>query len=166
MPSAAPISDTVLRDLVNKAMSDVLITMLALNSKLVWVSDDHPGDDPPPLADLIPTGFGKVEIESLAKFEFNGLSPTYVPGRQFLTVLVELFSSAAIGSTAFSQKLNKRWIQSAAPISRNLRYDEIATNLLLSTFTVADLADVTPEDLASTNVSDIQQRPARVDIAP
>ncbi len=60
MPSAAPISDTVLRDLVNKAMSDVLITMLALNSRLVWVSDDHPGAEPPPLSQNSPLVVGAV----------------------------------------------------------------------------------------------------------
>jgi chemotaxis protein CheX len=48
MSSAAPISDLLLRDLVNKAMVDVLTTMLSMDAKLIWVSDDHPGEDPPP----------------------------------------------------------------------------------------------------------------------
>lgn len=50
MQSAAPISDTVLRELLNKAFADVLNTMLSMNSKLAWVSDDHPNEDPPELS--------------------------------------------------------------------------------------------------------------------
>lgn len=69
MPSAAPISDTVLRDLVNKAMSDVLITMLSLNSKLAWVSDDHPGEPPPPLSQNSPLVVGAVGFVG----DINGL---------------------------------------------------------------------------------------------
>jgi chemotaxis protein CheX len=60
MPSAAPFTNATLRDLVNKAMSDVLITMLALNSKLVWVSDDHPGEIPPSLCQNSPVVVGAV----------------------------------------------------------------------------------------------------------
>ena len=60
MPSVTPISDTVLRDLINKAMSDVLNTMLSMDSKQAWVSDDHPGEDPPPMAANAPQVVGAV----------------------------------------------------------------------------------------------------------
>ena len=60
MPSEPPISDPVLRGLINKAMADVLITMLSMDSKLTWVSDDHPGDDPPPLTANAPQVVGAV----------------------------------------------------------------------------------------------------------
>jgi chemotaxis protein CheX len=69
MPSAPPITDTVLRGLINKAMADVLITMLAMDSKLAWVSDDHPGDDPPPLSVNAPQVVGAVGFIG----EVNGL---------------------------------------------------------------------------------------------
>jgi len=69
MPSAPPIPDTVLRGLLNKAMADVLITMLSMDSKLTWVSDDHPEADPPPLSSNAPQVVGAVGFIG----EVNGL---------------------------------------------------------------------------------------------
>lgn len=85
MPSAAPISDTVLRDLVNKAMSDVLITMLTLNSKLIWVSDDHPGEDTPQLCQNTPIVVGAVgfigDVNGLIYLHFESEFATLVTSR-------------------------------------------------------------------------------------
>jgi hypothetical protein len=115
-----------------------------------------------------PTGwifFGQVDINSLAKFRFNGLSPSIVPGRQFLSKVVLIDGFAAFSRVTTTRNIVKTWANVPALGTRPLRYNEIGNNIGLSTFRVTDLEGITVDQLSSSELSSIYQRPARVDIS-